>query len=282
MPSEPAFVPQKPAFVAGRLTEGADSWKVEAFTTGDAMANDFIGLWSRRGDRAALIVFVVLAWIVILTGFGSSIDHRIVTHARPFTVLTYVHTFVFMAWLILFTIQVSLVEQSRIALHRTLGIAGLCLAGLMMIIGPATAIATQQFVFDHHGHGLPFLIVQLGSMVIFGGMVTAAALWRRHPAIHKRLMVLAMVELMGPAVFRLLIPFVAAWWPKSPYMMLICAYPVVWLMLLGLVAYDLIRWRRVNAGFAVGVPVHILAHLVFCAIYLAPGWPAVAKAIIGR
>ena len=246
------------------------------------MDHPFLARDSRRGDRGALVAFLVIAWIVILTGFGSSIDHRIVTHGRAFTVLTYIHTVVFLAWLVLLTVQVTLVEQGRIALHRKLGIAGLCLAGLMMILGPATAITTQQFFFDHHGHGLPFLIVQLGSMVVFGGMVAAAALWRRHPTVHKRLIVLGMIELMGPAFFRLFIPFVAAWWPKSPYMMLICAYPGVWLMLLAAVVYDLVRWRRLNPAFAIGIPLQLLAHALFCAIYLMPGWPAVARAIIGR
>ncbi len=236
----------------------------------------------RHADRAALIVFLVFSWIVILIGFGSSIDHRIVAHARAFTALTYVHTAVFMAWPALLTVQVVLVERGRIHLHRKLGLAGLGLAVLMVILGPATAIATQQFVFDHHGHGLPFLIVQLGSIVIFSGMLAAAALWRSHPLVHKRLVVLATIELLGPAFFRLSIPFVAASWPKSPYMMLICAYPGVWLTLLAVAAYDLIRWRRLHPAFAIGIPLQVAAHLIFCAIYLMPGWPAVARAIIGR
>ena len=237
---------------------------------------------TRHGDRTALIVFLVFSWVVILTGFGSSIDHRIVTHARPFTALTYIHTVVFTSWLILLTVQVALVEKGRADLHRKLGFAGLGIAALMMIVGPATAIATQQYFFDRHGHGLNFLIVQLGSLIVFAAFVVAAVVWRRHPAIHKRLMVLAMIEMLGPAFFRLIIPFAAAWWPKSPYFSLICAYPGVWLTLVIVVAYDLIRWRRITPAFAVGIPLQVAAHLVFCALFLSPAWLIVARAIIGR
>lgn len=47
---------------------------------------------------------------------------------------------VFVGFLTLFTAQVALIRNGRADIHRRLGVAGAALAGLMLVLGPATAI----------------------------------------------------------------------------------------------------------------------------------------------
>jgi hypothetical protein len=55
--------------------------------------------------------------------------------------------------------------------------------------------------------GAQFLIIPLTSIAIFGGCVFAGIALRRRSGIHQRLMLLAMVGALGPAVARVIMLF---------------------------------------------------------------------------
>lgn len=74
--------------------------------------------------------------LTILTGFGASYYWR----AAPFSALVYLHAGVFTGWVLLFFAQTVLVAAGHTRLHRRLGVAGGGLAGLMIVLGPVTAI----------------------------------------------------------------------------------------------------------------------------------------------
>ena len=85
-------------------------------------------------------IAVALALTVFL-GFGPTYFFPIFARSPqstqtggPVTPLVHVHAALFSAWVLLFIAQTTLVAQSRIAVHRRLGIAGGVLAALMVIM----------------------------------------------------------------------------------------------------------------------------------------------------
>lgn len=94
-----------------------------------------------------------------------------------------------------------------------MGWVGAGLATLMIIIGTYGSLVAAQRPGGFIGVPIPpqqFLIFPLVDMILFGIFVTLAVLWRDKPQSHKRLMILATVNLVEAAIIRLPIAFVAA------------------------------------------------------------------------
>jgi hypothetical protein len=153
---------------------------------------------------------IVMA-VVVFAGFAPTFYLRsqygapvTITGARTLSTLAVIHGTVFTAWVLLFVIQTSLVAARRLALHRRLGLAGVGLAIVMVVLGTITAIAAGQRGSAPAGFSARvFLIVPLTDMLLFGGFFAAAVRQRRNKEAHKRLMLLAYVNLMLAAVARL-------------------------------------------------------------------------------
>ncbi|MBS0334657.1 MAG: hypothetical protein JSS35_17950 [Proteobacteria bacterium] len=142
-------------------------------------------------DRNFYLLIAAGAWFGILAGFGPDIARHVQTHARPFPLIVHFHAVAFMGWLVLFTVQILLIRTRRAAIHRKLGFAMIGLAGIMMVLGPATAL-----IADHAKIGTPeadpgFLSVQFTDIVAFVGLLSAAVLFRNAAPIHKRLILLS-------------------------------------------------------------------------------------------
>jgi hypothetical protein len=74
-------------------------------------------------DRNAFLAWIALIWFGVLMGFGPEIQKHIANHETPYPLITHVHGFFFMGWLVLATAQVLLIRTRRIAWHRKLGYA---------------------------------------------------------------------------------------------------------------------------------------------------------------
>src|ERR1700761_1770669 len=75
-------------------------------------------------DRNFFLVYVVLIWVGILSGFVPQVIKHINTHAPAYPPIVHIHAVVFVGWLVLLTSQVLLIRSARLHLHRALGIAG--------------------------------------------------------------------------------------------------------------------------------------------------------------
>ena len=111
----------------------------------------------------------------------------------------------------LFFAQTLLIASGRRAVHQTLGIGGLFVAGGVFVTGvyalflahprlialgdppdPSIVIAEQ----------LPLMSGDVGSFMTFSLAVGGAAYFRRRPETHKQLMLLASMILVPPAIAR--------------------------------------------------------------------------------
>jgi hypothetical protein len=161
-------------------------------------------------------ITAVLA-IVIMVGFSRTFFLKAFfpeaqSFAAPERIFS-IHGAVFAAWTGLLVLQALLIRAQRKDVHRFLGWVGASLAILMIILGIWGSLVAAQRPGGFIGVPLPpsqFLIFPLVDMILFGIFVTLAVAWRHKPQTHKRLMILATVNLVEAAIIRLPITFIAA------------------------------------------------------------------------
>jgi hypothetical protein len=114
-----------------------------------------------------------------------------------------------------------------------------------------------------------FLAVPLGSVVMFAGFVAAALAMRRRAALHKRLMLLATVSIITPALARLV--------GRRP----IYALALTPLFVAAAIAHDYRRDRRVHPIYLWGGLFILLSGPLRIAIGRTDAWHAVMRRLAG-
>jgi hypothetical protein len=182
------------------------------------------------------------------------------------TPLVHLHGLLFSLWVLLFMTQTSLVAVGRNDLHRRLGLLGVILAA-GILVGTLTAI---------HGVGrasgppgidpLVWLAVPLFDLSVFTILV-GAGLLRRDLQTHKRLMLIAMIGLMGPAVGRMQWPgFLRAFVALLGFVLLV-----------PLVMWDFKSRRRLHPATVLGGMLLISVQLIRIAVWRTPRWREFAE-----
>lgn len=157
------------------------------------------GLWYFR-------VAAVIIALIVVAGFLPNYVLRMLHDRRDMTVLVQMHGLVMAAWIALFVAQTTLVAKHRVDLHRKLGVAGGALLCLMPLIGvPVLVNAAARQAHQIHGKMFYLMLVAFDgiSLLLAVGLAAAALVMRRRSDIHKRLMLLATLTLLGPAFGRL-------------------------------------------------------------------------------
>jgi hypothetical protein len=140
------------------------------------------------------------ALAVVASGFGPRVVHRTVD-MPPLTLRVALHATLFLSWVALFIAQTVLVATGRTQTHRRLGVATLGVATAMVVWSPSLAIGLARRGFPDPDP-LAFMMIILPDMVLFGSFVATAVYWRRRPELHKRLMLLATLQLLPAAIVR--------------------------------------------------------------------------------
>jgi hypothetical protein len=117
------------------------------------------------------------------------------------------HVIIFIGWLLLLLTQVSLVAKGNTKIHRKLGIVGGFYGILMLFFGLAVAfmmplarIESGEWTLDQ---GASFLIHPLCDILVFVGFFITALYYRNKPELHKRLILIASLMLIFPAIARI-------------------------------------------------------------------------------
>ncbi len=198
----------------------------------------------RRRERWFYIFMSIAAVITVFAGFSRTYYLRPYFTTAPLMPLLHLHGLVFTSWLALFLIQTTLVAAHRTDIHRRLGILGGVIAGLMILIGPTTAVirASQGATPVPGISPLSFLVVPLGDMFVFAILVGAGFYYRRRADVHKRLMLLATISILAAAIARL------------PFAIMQAGPPVFFgltdLFVVAVLLYDLITLKRIHRATA--------------------------------
>jgi len=197
-----------------------------------------------------LIVVIAVAFAPTFYLRGLLQSHVIEAGLTPYIVL---HGIVLTSWFALFLAQTWMVATNHAQLHRRLGALGAILA--------VAVLALSIFVVLHapaRDAAMGATIAQialevvgdLGLLALFAGLVAAALLNRHRPDVHKRLMALASVGLIAPALAR---------WPGAAAFMPLAAVVPQLAFCAALVVYDMLTRSRVHPATYWGVASYVFA-----------------------
>ncbi|HEY3581857.1 MAG TPA: hypothetical protein VGK82_14985 [Pyrinomonadaceae bacterium] len=238
-------------------------------------------LHRRVSDRPLYILAAIVIPLIVLAGFARTYYLKGLFATPPLpNLIVQIHGVVMTAWVVLFIVQVTLVARRRTKLHQQLGIVGAVLAALVFIVGILTGIyGAARFVNNTSltppgaPSPLSFLIIPLGDMVVFAILISAALYYRKRLDIHKRLMLLAAINLLVPAVARIPLSFIVNGGPLA-------FFGLADLVLVGFVVFDTIRHKRLHPAFLWGGLLIILmqpARILFAGTH---AWLSFAVALV--
>ena len=222
-------------------------------------------------DRYAYIVAALACAMIAVTGFARSYYLNALFGRPPLPALLHLHGIIMSSWCVLFLVQSYLVATRRVSVHRRLGIIGAALAMLVVSVGIyATVEATGREVGNHVVGQFHYLFgLNLVNLLLFTMFVISALTLRSRPEFHKRLMLLATLSLLAPAVARITLLFthdmMAQFW----------AFDVC---ILAFVAIDTVRYRHLHLTFGCGATLLIGSfHLTVMALQAKWWLPFVAR-----
>ena len=201
---------------------------------------------SRRAvEKRYYISAAVGSILIVFAGFARTYYLKGFFDSAPILELVHVHGIVMSLWFVVFLVQVALVASRRTNIHRKVGVGGTVLAALMVIIGVVTAISAARRGVSPGPPPLVFLVVPLGDLLVFSVLVAAGISLRKKLSTHKRLMLMASMGILTPAIARLPFEFIATGGP-------LVFFGLTDLVILAVIAIDTVRNRRLHPAFGWG------------------------------
>jgi hypothetical protein len=228
-----------------------------------------------RPDRLLFVAGLILVLGIVFAGFARTFYLKGWFDTPPLSNLLFVHGLIMSTWVALLVAQTALVEFGRTDLHRRLGVAGVGVAVLVVVIGVAAALDAGRRGFSPAPEVTPqmFLAIPLVDLLVFAILVGTAVAKRRQSATHKRLMLLATVSMLTPAVARLPIEALKqAGLPAFFSATIACVILVV--------AIDTIRHLRLHPAFGWGAALVIAAVPARIALAQSDAWVSMADRLI--
>lgn len=211
------------------------------------------------------VVMPILLLCIVLIGFARTFFLRPLFDVPPIPARLYLHGALQAAWFCLLIAQATLVAKGRVQLHRRLGIGGGILAAAIAVVTfytlfrfPARLSAGElstDVTFD------PAIVLwtDYAELGVYTAFVSVALWFRRRAGVHKRLMLLASMALVVPALSRMIAPLaptLLSWLTAHHLPPLV---PVIIVALpLTLVVHDVASMRRLHPATLSAVPLMIL------------------------
>ena len=221
---------------------------------------------AKRKERLFFTGMSVALLVVVLVGFAPTYYLRGTFGSPDLTPSLLVHGFAFSAWMLLLIVQTSLIAANKVALHRQLGVAGGALGVLMMVLGGYVAITRFSAGLTQTVPGVPagvFLAIPLATLVVFPTLFGSALWFRRRTDIHKRLVLIATLELITAGFGR---------WPGVAPLGPVAFFTLTDLFLVALAIYDWRTLGRIHKATLWGGAFLIVWQPLRLAIGFTPAW----------
>lgn len=225
----------------------------------------------RRGAFFQWYAGVLL--LVVLVGFSRTFYLRPWFTDTALALSLSVHGIALTAWFGLFFAQALLVRGGRVATHRLLGassvviVAAVVATCLVVVFDIVHSWRAAGIDVDRNRQLLSMIVWgNLGAVLAYVAFYVRGVLKRRSADAHKRLMLLASIAIMSPAISRI------ALMPLFAGMDLVLLTVLGMVMLLAvLMVHDLATLRRVHRETLWGAPFLLL--LIFGVVFAVPGTP---------
>ena len=227
-------------------------------------------------------VMAALLMLVALSGFARTFFLRPLFELDPLPPHLYFHGTVLTAWYLLFFTQVCLIATHRTKTHRKLGVAGAFIAVGVVAASLLTVFMRDVELIDEYPN---LAFGNISSLIGFALCFASAMVFRNRPVFHKRLMVIASIQIAAPALDRMvrepplydIAEKVFFWSPAYPPVAF--ATFATLFLLLSVAAYDLYSERRVKLATLWGIAcVFILGPALSAAVVLTGGWQNFVRA----
>ncbi len=203
-------------------------------------------------NRKFAVGMAVAMFVVNFAGFGPTFFLRPFFDVPQIPLYLYLHGLAGTAWFALVVVQAVLIANRKFARHRQVGWIGLALGAVIIGLG----VYTSTHMVPRNAAAHPPLseadiqlysavtAADLAGFVVFPTLVALAIYFRRRPDIHMRLMLVATLEILGPAAARM-----GSWGGVF--------VPIIITVMLGLMAafvvHDLWTRRRIHLATIFGL-----------------------------
>ena len=229
---------------------------------------------SDGADRKLYAWAAVVTVLIAVGGFARTYYLKSVFGAPPLSNLLHLHAALMTAWVVLFVVQIRFIAARRKDLHRKLGVFGALLALAIVVVAIPTSIeAARRGITTPGMPPLVFMIVPLGAAAVFAVFVAVGIAYRRRMDFHKRLMLLATLSILTPAIAR--VPW-EAFRAGGPLLFL----GLTDLCVIAFVVYDTVKNRRLHPAFGWGTLFLIVSQPLRIAIAHTVAWDRFATWLV--
>lgn len=162
-----------------------------------------LGSVTSRTRPSFFFVAHVALLVIVLVGFSPSFYLRAaIHHTTQLPALLHVHGAGLTVWFSLTVLQGWLIRTQRLRLHRQLGYIAAGYAAVVIVLGTlANLMLISQLDSPADGENI-VVWVNFFTLALFAAFVSLAVVFRKVPDAHKRLMLLASISIVGPALAR--------------------------------------------------------------------------------
>ncbi len=214
------------------------------------------------------------AALIALAGFARTYYLRFLFHTPTLTPVVHIHGAIMTLWCVGFIVQTWLIEARRVRVHQRLGLFMAGLAAIVVLLGEILTLNGVAREGKLHQIGKFHFLLGINSvnLLLFAILVALGIAFRRKPDVHKRLMVLAAVTLLAPAIARIVLLFT-----HKPLPQFIAFYSCLLLCMV----VDTLRHRRLHPVFVIGALVVIAMFQITYAAVQTPAWMKMVIAHFG-
>jgi uncharacterized membrane protein YozB (DUF420 family) len=177
-----------------------------------------------KHENNFFFLFAITLFAVVLLGFSPSLFLRIAFDSPPIPLYLHLHGVILTGWFVLLIVQAWLIRANNRKLHKKLGYFTAAY-GFVVLVG--SLMATFNVVSRDLGNGIMFdtdmaaidpalgsgisylnfisevVWINIVSVTTFTVLFGAAIVLRANSAAHKRLILVATVSILGPALARI-------------------------------------------------------------------------------
>ena len=220
------------------------------------------------GSRSFYVWTAFAIALIVFMGFSRTYYLKSFFGTEPLPLLLHIHGIVMTLWFALFLVQVCLVAAHRTDLHRKLGVIGAVLAVLVVVLGTRVIIVRDRLHFSP-GRSVAGLAFQLTIFLVFAGLVASALIFRRRGDVHKRLMLLACISILLPAIVRLPFEFIKG--------NILIGFALIDLCVLLPVIIDTVKNRRLHWAFGWGALLIIVSEPLSLVLGTTRAWTGIGN-----
>ncbi len=221
----------------------------------------------------------VAMFATIFGGFGLSYFQPMVAGTlRPVSPIVHFHGLFYFTWMTLLVAQSGLVSSGNIALHKTLGTAGISIAtGLVIFatvitilnVGASLELEVTPFLFE-------LMYISLLAILIFTVLFILAIRNTRRPEYHRRLILLATIGFLGAGINRFYIFIFTV--EFAPFWAL---YAIADLFIIALLVHDWRENRKIHPATLTGGLVNVVPQVLHVPIATSGAFESLTYWLVG-